>query len=505
MNLRTIAFLLLLLGGAQALAAGRPEITHGVASGDVADGQAVIWSRCDRPARMVVEVSVDGGDTVSHLGPAALAHQDFTAKYVLRDLPAGAEVAYAVSFQSLEDPELSSEPARGSFRTPPAESRNITFAWSGDTAGQGWGIDPARGGMKIYAAIRELAPQFFIHSGDMIYADNPLAAEVKLADGSTWSNLTTPAKSKVAETLDEFRGNFRYNLLDGHLREFNAAVPLYVQWDDHETTNNWFPGEQLVLDDRYSVKSAALLAARARQAFFDYNPIMGNARDPQRIYRHFRYGPDLEIFLVDLRSYRGENSENRQAAGQPGAVLFGEDQRAWLEGALTNSEATWKIVASDMPIGLVVGDGKHHEGIANGDPGGPAGRETEIASLLAALKAAGTRNVVWLTADVHYAASHHYHPDRASFGDFDPFWEFVSGPLHAGNFGPNQLDPTFGPEVKFSSAKKGNAVNQAPGKDNQFFGLVEFDAGSKALTISQRNQAGEVVFQVTLPPSAGGG
>ena len=35
----------------------------------------------------------------------------------------------------------------------------------------------------------------------------------------------------------------------------------------------------------------------------------------------------------------------------------------------------------------------------------------------------------WITADVHYCAAHEYHPTRAKFTDFDPFWEFVAGPL----------------------------------------------------------------------------
>ena len=50
---------------------------------------------------------------------------------------------------------------------------------------------------------------------------------------------------------------------------------------------------------------------------------------------------------------------------------------------------------------------------------------------------------------MHYTAAHYYNPDKAQFQDFEPFWEFVSGPLHAGTFGPNDLDNTFGPEVKF--------------------------------------------------------
>jgi hypothetical protein len=32
------------------------------------------------------------------------------------------------------------------------------------------------------------------------------------------------------------------------------------------------------------------------------------------------------------------------------------------------------------------------------------------------------RNIVFLTADVHYTAAHYCDPDKAAFNDFDPFW-----------------------------------------------------------------------------------
>ena len=68
------------------------------------------------------------------------------------------------------------------------------------------------------------------------------------------------------------------------------------------------------------------------------------------------------------------------------------------------------------------------------------------------IKNADVKNTVWLTADVHYTAAHHYSPERAVFKDFTPFWEFVSGPIHAGTFGPGELDNTFGPRLEFVKA-----------------------------------------------------
>ena len=98
--------------------------------------------------------------------------------------------------------------------------------------------------MKIYESMRKVQPDFFIHSGDNIYADGVILPQVALPDGTIWRNLTTPAKSKVAETLDEFRGNYLYNLMDDNVRRFNAEVPQIWQWDDHETL------EQLVARER---------------------------------------------------------------------------------------------------------------------------------------------------------------------------------------------------------------------------------------------------------------
>jgi alkaline phosphatase D len=91
--------------------------------------------------------------------------------------------------------------------------------------------------------------------------------------------------------------------------------------------------------------------------------------------------------------------------------------------------------------------------VANGD--GPAlGRELKIAHLLRFLHDRRVRNVVWTTGDGHDATAHHYDPTRARFTEFDPFWEFVAGPAHAGSFGPNALDDTFGPEVRFLGIRR---------------------------------------------------
>ena len=177
--------------------ADRPTVTDGVASGDVTADSAIIWSRTDRPAAMIVEY--DTSDTFRDakrvIGPAALEVTDFTAKAPLTRLPAAERIFYRVSFQDLSSSRSVSEPVVGSFRTAPADAAEVRFAWSGDTAGQGFGINPDFGGMKIYESIRREAPDFFVHSGDNIYADGPIPAEIELDDGTVWRNVVTEAKS----------------------------------------------------------------------------------------------------------------------------------------------------------------------------------------------------------------------------------------------------------------------------------------------------------------------
>lgn len=475
-------------------AADRPRIAGGIASGDVSADAAVIWARVDRPARMQVECStVESFKTIVATGSSdASPESDFTSKLLLDGLPPGQNIFYRVRFTDSETGGFSGEAQVGSFRTAPARQRSVSFVWSGDTAGQGWGIDPDRGGMRTYRTMLANRPDFFIHCGDHIYADCPIEAELKLPDGGVWKNVVTEEKSVVAQSLAEFRGNYRYNLLDENLRAFNAAVPMLAQWDDHEVTNDWSP---LGTSDAtgYTEDGTSRLVARAARAFHEFMPIRHVPSAAGRIYRKVSYGPLLDVFLIDMRSYR-DSTVNRRGDGIEACIL-GSAQLAWLKRELAASSATWKVIAADMPIGVVSEDA-----IALGD-GPPDRRECEIADLLSFMKRAGVRNTVWLTADMHYTAAHRYDPNRAVFQDFEPFWEFISGPLHAGTWGPGEMDNTFGPVVAF---QKGCSLEQgenlAPCFGMQFFGRVDIDGRSGVMTVTLKDVDNRDLWSVDIEP-----
>jgi alkaline phosphatase D len=479
-----------------------PALPQGIAAGDAGSGRIVIWSRADRAARMSVDYATTErfANARTVRGPAALDGSDFTARVVLTDLPAGQRIFYRVRFQDLADLRQWSEPVSGSFSTAPwSGARDITLAWSADSVGQGWGHNADFGGMRLYETMLNAEPDLFIHCGDTIYADGPLQPEVKLDDGGVWRNLVTPAKSKVAESLDDYRGCYQYNLMDAHMRCFNAQVAQAVLWDDHEVRDNWYPSRDLSTDARYTTKSAALLAARARQAFVEYNPLPIMGDDPERIYRTASSGPLVNVFALDLRSYRGPNSENRQVSLGDDSRIMGAAQVSWLTTRLAASRATWKVIANDLPIGLVVPDGpSHFEAVANGHDGPPLGRELEIAEILRFIRSRRIRNVVWVTGDVHYCAAHRYDPAKARFSDFDPFWEFVAGPLHAGTFAPGPLDATFGPQVMFHGVAGDLPPNRPPSAGHQFFGAMRIDARTRAMTVSLHDLSGRSIYRVEL-------
>jgi alkaline phosphatase D len=130
-------------------AADRPMITHGLQSGDVSTNSGVVWARADRPSRVFFDIATTDSfkDVRKTVFVDALPESDFAVKALIEGLPSGQDIFYRVRTADLAEINVAGEPAIGRFRTAPADRRDVSFTWSGDTAGQGWGIDESRGGM----------------------------------------------------------------------------------------------------------------------------------------------------------------------------------------------------------------------------------------------------------------------------------------------------------------------------------------------------------------------
>jgi alkaline phosphatase D len=106
--------------------------------------------------------------------------------------------------------------------------------------------------------------------------------------------------------------------------------------------------------------------------------------------------------------------------------MLGSEQVQWLIEGLIRSSATWKIIATSVPLSVPKGGAGYSDGWAAG-PNAP-GFERERQVLVDAIVQRRMKNVIFLGGDVHYVQANAYDPDRDGIIDFH---EFVAGPLSA--------------------------------------------------------------------------
>ncbi|MCP5246518.1 MAG: alkaline phosphatase D family protein [Burkholderiales bacterium] len=492
-------------------------------AGDVTSDSVVLWGRCNAEQDALLTFSLTTHknlitdkniNIVRKKSHHVSDKSDYTGSLVFKGLKPGKQYYYQATCKPLAQHTKATVKGKdkgkvkgtlSTFKTAsePAKAESIRFVWVADLGGQGWGRNPdlsithvdgelIKGGYVVFDSMSKLNPDFALFQGDMIYADGaiPVSKDIPadVGDG-TWVN--NPAKDFVAITLDDFRANWKYNLGDAKMAHFLARTPVYVQWDDHEVSNNWYPGEIMPAGAPYFGISADVLAANAKQALFEYNPIDGT-----KLYRSVQHGKHMELFLLDERSFRDPNPDNYDPDG---IEMLGQEQLAWLKDALVKSKATWKIISTHDPLSIVTGGVDDRDAWSQDDPA-VLGREVQLAEILKFIKDHDIKNVVYLTSDVHFTAAISYDPSLATFQEFNPFWEFVIGPIHAGAFGSGNLDASFGPQYEYVRAPSTEGIGQnSPPPHLQSFGLVEISIDGE-MTVKLIDITGAVLFEKTMLP-----
>ena len=310
----------------------RPELPYGVMSGDVTlDAEAPARSCGAAPtgaARIIVDYAFDESmrDAKRIVGVAAMESSDFTARADLIGLPPRAVSSIIGSIPGPRRLQGLQRTGRGRLLTPPSDRRSVTFAFSGDEAGQGWGINEAWGGYRVYEAMRKFNPDFFIHSGDQIYADGPIVAEVKLEDGVDLEKRDDAGQGEGCRDARRIPRQLRLQPTRRQQASVRQRSPISRAMGRPRNA------QQLVsaTDARRpalhgSQRGAAFGARQAGDARIQSVPPDG--ADPERIYRAFSYGPSLDVFMLDERSYRGPNTPNRQSAVTEESAFLG--RRRW--------------------------------------------------------------------------------------------------------------------------------------------------------------------------------
>ncbi len=456
------------------------SITHW-AAGEVSDSSAVLWARAEREGWVHLQVAGPGGGIWKL---PAVAERDFTVKLLVNSLKPYRQYRYRIWF-SPQSSEVASEVKKartGHFRTAPARDTQaaVRFAWGGDVSGQNVCRDEQLG-YPLFGAVEAMRLDFFLGLGDMIYADGRCEAVGR------YGNAQLPGEFGPSTSLSDFWTHWRYNLEEEHLQRLRASVPYVAVWDDHEVVNDFGP--------LHATRDGVYLLPVGLQAFLDYNPVPEDPKTPKRLYRTLRWGKHLELFLLDTRQYRDANGE-ADSERFPKSLL-GREQLTWLKEQLKASDATWKVIATSVPLSIPTGfpPEKGRDGWANFDQ--DTGFEQELWEIVRFMREQALRNVVFITTDVHFATGFRYRPFPED-PEFE-FYELVSGPMNAGLFPNSDVDPSLNPERLFFFGPEMPPSSYAEALKWMNFGMLEIES-SGVLRASIRNASSKVVYELVLTP-----
>jgi len=455
-----------------------------VALGEVRERSAILWARSAEHRFLHARALGSARGRVASFLP----RYDHTARLRLGPEDGGELVVWGSDGGDANEapPECTPRPVR--FAPAAGERVPVRFAFGGDVGGQNVCRD-AEHGFPTLPAMVARAHDFRVLLGDMIYADGECLAQGALG------NAQVPLESPPLPALEAYRAHWRYAEEDTAYRALRWGA--YAVWDDHEILNDAGPRHDTldrVVRRRVPGATVRLLPV-GRRGLLEHDALAigpGDVGTP--LHRRFRWGAQLELVLLDTRSYRADNAALDD--GPEPKTMLGPAQRHWLGDVLRNSDATWLVIVSSVPIALPTGPNGRRDSWADGGTG--AGFARELLALLDVARRAGRRNLVFLTTDVHFtdALVHRPFPEDPGF----VVHELVTGPLSAGLFPFDELDTSLGTERLLHHVPEGPVRTLADARPYFTWGEVAIDAHG-AMTLSVRD-ADQETWALTLPAPA---
>lgn len=234
--------------------------------------------------------------------------RSFAHQFELSGLAPGQAYEILVEAGPLKGKQVSAS-LSGSFTTAPAADipADVNFIV---TTGTSYPDVDSEEGYKIYPNSLKLDPDFFVHTGDILYYDHQ-AKNLALARWH-WDRM--------------------YSLPNNI--EYHRQVPSYFIKDDHDTwKDDCYPGMQTKFMGEFTYEQG--------QKLFLQEVPMGD-----KTYRTIRWGKDLQIWLVEGRDYRSPNTME----DGPDKTIWGKEQMTWFKETVEASDATYKVLISPTPI-----------------------------------------------------------------------------------------------------------------------------------------------------------
>jgi alkaline phosphatase D len=257
----------------------------------------------------IVYRKVDGETWRSTAWIAVDPEQDFTRQFTLTGLSPATDYELRVEGRASGSNTASSS-LDGVFGTAPLPNDPARVVFTSVTGTEYDDQDTPEGGFQIHQAMIDLDADFFVHTGDIIYYD-AWAKNVALARWG-WARMFS-----LASPFD-----------------FHRTIPTYFMKDDHDV---W-------MDDTWPSQVSSYMGELTFQdgvELFKEQMPMGDST-----YRTFRWGQDVQIWVVEGRDYRSANMD----PDGPDKTIWGSEQVAWFKETVLASDATFRVLISPTPF-----------------------------------------------------------------------------------------------------------------------------------------------------------
>ncbi len=288
---------------------GRPDKTPVVTFPGGSDINTIQGAAPGTPGRARLQYRIEGTNSwmVTEWEDVNPEH-DFTHQFALESLKPGQIYDLLVEAAPPESEEVTAK-VEGKFKTAPAPSQSAPVSFI-VTTGTSFGDIDSEQGYQLYPSALQLDPEFFVHTGDILYYDG------------------------MGKTLELARWHWDRMYSQPNHVDFHRQVSSYFIKDDHDTwMNDAYPGMETKFMGEFTYEQGT-------QLFLEEVP-MG-----EKTYRTVRWGKDLQIWLVEGRDYRSPNP----MPDEPGKTIWGQEQMDWFMSTVENSDATYKILFSPTPI-----------------------------------------------------------------------------------------------------------------------------------------------------------
>jgi len=310
---------------------------HGVASGDPLSDRVIIWTRVTPddfqvPAVVSYRVATDTAMTniISQGSVLTNADKDFTVKVDVTGLSPNTFYFYEFEYNS-------NRSQRGRTKTTPVGAvDNLRFAIVSCA-------NLEAGFFNTYRIINERNDvDAVLMLGDYIY---------EYGTGGYSPNPNVDREFQPENeilSLDDYRLRYSIYHMDEALRLLHQNFPWICVWDDHESANDAYKDGAQNHNAGEGDWQERKLAAQ--KAFFEWLPIREKSPENYEIFRTFKYGDLVDLFMVDTRLH-GRVEQVGGTSGSlsdPNRSMLGDDQNLWLKEELSESTAQWKILGNQV-------------------------------------------------------------------------------------------------------------------------------------------------------------